>query len=961
MQTFLGKTAENLIANHSIEGLKDIMVVVPSQRSALYLKKELAQIAQKTFIAPKIFGIEDFVLEMTNGQVIDPTDLLFLAYDIFKSVEPEMSLDKFVVWGNLMLRDFDLLDMYLVDPNQLYAFLSEVKSIERWGKEYGEEDLEKFVTPNTRKYFHLYDHLNIVYHQLQSRLKEIKKGYRGMFFKQLVLDLQTNKNLPVNYEHLYFVGFNALSASEEELIKTCLATGKTTTLWDVDQFYLDNSFHRAGNWLRDYSNPFSKRFLSKEPFLWKQNFFKEDAKQVSVLGFENPSGQLFGALQLIDKWEEKFGTDEQIALVLADENLLDQALLYLGKYKDRLNITMGVSLKKTWVFDLIESFWALLLHQKDDRFSVPLLVKLWENPLIKSNFSNLWSSKISVNDFRISYASIHDLMGHIPFATSLFSAEVPNFYQSLVRLDHVLYHVLAADQSTNWGFEQDAVMMAKDQIQKLIKVLEGREELQLKSGMKLLKQLLLQQKISFEGSEKRTLHVMGLLETRNLDFDRVIILSLNEGVLPGAQKRNSLIPMDIASMSLFNLPTFTQADAVTSYHFHRLLHRAKEIVFSHVLPSEKSSAKEESRFIKQLRIDWPEYNSSLKWNEYVTTFQGEQQERSEEGISIEKTPEMIEKIKAKLSGRGLSPSALNTFSACSMRYYYAQVLGLRDEKQLEDEMGADVFGTWIHKFLEDLDKEIIEHQKGLYAHVNWQQIRSEIEIRLEKALAAIEEEKGVFDVERGFNVILQEVAKNILSRYLTDLPTWNNETVQVLGLETTFDFQTTVEIDGVLLPVKLQGRVDKIDLVNAHEVRIIDFKTGKVEQKDLNLPKDQNLFETLTSYDAKDKLIQLWFYKVFLLHELQKENPTYSFMNKLQGKSLHINPGIISFRNLSAKILHADLQFEAGEDVSNFMKKSQEVIAFWVRELLDPSQQFTMTDDLQKCKYCDFASICRRD
>lgn len=972
MQTFLGKTAEHIIQTYSITGLKDLVIVVPSQRSALYLKKELAGIAQQTFIAPKIWAIEDFVLQATQGVIIDPTELLFKAYDIFKSVEPEMSLDKFVVWGNLMLRDFDLLDMYLVDPNQLYAFLSEVKSIERWGKAYGEEYLEQYLTPNTRKYFHLYDNLNIVYHSLQQALKEEGKGYRGMFFRQLIEDLKAGKSLPINFSHLYLVGFNALSKSEEELFRICLNKGNCTTLWDVDTYYLENTNHRAGNWLREYANSFSKRFLSNEPFRWKQDFYKEDAKKVSVLGFENPSGQIFGALQYIDAWEEQFGADEQIALVLADENLLDQAMQYLGKYKDRLNITMGLSLKKTFVFDLIESYWAIVNHQKDDRFSVPLLEKLWANPLMKHYYSELykkhevkadqlWNECVGKFDFRVSFESLQVHFEQIPMWKHLFSKEQPTFLQALQRLDQLFYSLLSQVKTPNWTYQHDAIMIVKDQIQLLKVVMQDREALQVKSGMKLLKQLILQQKISFEGSEKRTLHVMGLLETRNLDFDRVIILSMNEGVLPGAQKRNSLIPMDIASMTLFDLPTFTQADAVTSYHFHRLLHRAKELVFAHVLPGEKSSAKEESRFIKQLRFDWPVYNPNLDWKEYVTTFQGEKIQEFGEWKEVPKTPEIIDRIKHKLSGRGLSPSALNTFASCGMRYYLSQVLGLRQEQQVDDEMGADVFGTWIHKFLEDLDDEIIEKYQGDYALVDWTIIQTNLDERLEKALKSIEDEKGSFDVERGFNVILQEVAKHILNKYLQELPSWTNAPVKVLALETSLTYATEVSIGGEILPVNLQGRVDKIDLVNEHEVRILDFKTGKVVQSDLNVPKDSNLFDTLTSYDSKEKLTQLWFYKVFLLNELQKESSEHDFLNDLKGKSLFINPGIISFRNLKDKVLHASLEFETGESVEQFLQKSNEVIAFWTNELLDPNKVFTLTEDSQKCKYCDFASICRRD
>ncbi len=972
MQRFLERVSQHLIQNHGMDGLKNLVVVVPSQRSALYLKKELALAIKKTFIAPKIFAIEDFVLQMTDGKLIDATELLFKAFDVFKSIEQEMNLNKFVVWGNLMLRDFDLLDMYLVDPNQLYAFLSEVKSIERWGKEYGEEDLDQYLTPNTRKYFHLYDHLNIVYHQLSNYLNEIGKGYRGKYFRQLVQDLQAGKSFPINFDHLYFVGFNALSKSEEELFRICINKGHTTTLWDTDSFYLENKFHRAGNWLRDYSNPFSKRYLSKDTFLWKNSFFKDDSKEVSVIGFENPSGQIYGALQLIDEWEKTYGSDEQIALVLADENLLDQALNYLGKYKDRLNITMGLSLKKTHVFELIEAFWNLINHQRENRFSIPLIEKCWENPLMKNYFSfqyhknqidfhRPWRAKYSAFDFRISYENLEDLMDPFPILKTFFSKNSPSFLEALNRLDQMLFTVLTAVKTNSWNYQHDAVLMVKDQIQKLREVLEGREELQLKSGIKLLKQLILQQKLSFEGSEKRTLHVMGLLETRNLDFDRVIILSLNEGILPAAQKRNSLIPMDIASMTLFDLPTFTQADAVTSYHFHRLLHRPKEIVFSHIIAGEKSAAKEESRFIKQLRMEWPVYNSTVKWNEYNAVFEGSQEAVFSDWQDVEKTPEILQKIKDKLTGRGLSPSALNTFSSCGMRYYLAQVLGLRKEQQVDDEMGADVFGTWIHKFLEKLDDEIVKQYQGDYSKVDWLQVQGEIEVRLQNALEQIKDEKGAFDVERGFNVILQEVAKNILTRYLNDLPNWNQGSVQVIALETSLEYETSIMVGEEQMSIHLQGRVDKIDLVNSHEVRIIDFKTGKVQKADLSVPKDSNLFEALTSYDGKEKLVQLWLYKLFLLYELQKSNSQQSFVEILKERSIFINPGIISFRNLKEQILHANLEFEPGENVHEFMQKSNEVISFWVNELLDPTQKFTKTTDEQKCKYCEFASICRRD
>ncbi|RVU26902.1 PD-(D/E)XK nuclease family protein [Sandaracinomonas limnophila] len=972
MQTFLGKTAEYLLSKHNVSDLREIVLVLPSQRSALYIKKELAKQIKQTFIAPKVFAIEDFVLQMSGGELIEPIELLFKAYDIFKELEPEMSFDKFVSWGNLMLRDFDLLDMYLVDPNQLYDFLSEVKTIERWGREYGEQDLNKFITPNTQKYFQLYDRLSQVYQQLKTQLEYDGIGYRGMFFRKLVNHLQAGKNLPIDYQKLYFIGFNALSKSEEELIRLCLETDKAETLWDVDKFYIENTYHRAGNWLRDYANPLSKKFLSKGPFQWIENRFLEDPKTVNVLGYENPSGQIYGALQFIDQWAKEYGEEEQIALVLGDENLLEQALNYLGKYADRLNITMGLSIKKTHIYSLIEAIWEVIQHQNNLRYSIPLLQKCFENPLIVQYFQQIkfkygkdfqssFSSLTEKFDFRISFSKLETLFGDFPIFKYLVFKEIPGFSSYLQQTEFLIRELVNKVNDQQWDYQYDALALVSEQIQYLKKVLEHREDLNLKSGKKLLQQLILQQKISFEGPERRTLHVMGLLETRNLDFDRVIILSVNEGILPAAQKRNSLIPADIARMAIFDLPTFTQADAVTSYHFHRLLQRPKEIVLSYIQPTEKSSVKEESRFLKQLRIFWKDSNPNLTWKELSAEFKGTLPSGAQWGV-IEKSPEIVERIKQNLSSdSGLSPSTLNTFISCSYKYYFSKVVGLRTETQLQDEMGANVFGTWVHKVLELIDEQILTDFQGDYSKVNWSTIIDSLENTLEVALLKIEEEVGAFDVERGFNVILQEVAKNILNRYFTQMPTWTQTPIKILKLEEGFKYQTTVQVGGTNLEVNFQGRTDKLDVVSGTELRIIDFKTGKVEGRDLSYKLAGNLLEALTSYEVKDKLIQLWLYKVFLVNELQKETSDKEFLNPYKNAIKSINPGIISFRNLNAGVQQANLEFEEGESREHFLRKSNEVIQFWVNELLRTDVGFVQTDDLNKCKYCDFASICRRD
>ena len=320
MQTFLGKTAAHIFGEHPIEELKDIAIVMPSQRGVLYLKKELAILGDRPFLSPSFFTIEEFALQMTDSTLIDPIQLLLEAFACFKQVDEQVNFDRFISWGQLMLKDFETLDMYLVDPYQIFSFLSEVKSIERWGKEYGEENPEKFITPHTTSYFKLFDHLLEVYIRLHSSLNAKGSVYRGMAYRKLADYLAAGKALPKTFKKIYFVGFNALSKGEEEIIRLLIKNGMAQTLWDADAYYVDNTFHRAGTWLKKYSDSSLNEFLSRGPFQWKTSDLLDKPKRVEILGLANPSAQVFVAMDIIRKWQQEYGTEEQVALVLADES-----------------------------------------------------------------------------------------------------------------------------------------------------------------------------------------------------------------------------------------------------------------------------------------------------------------------------------------------------------------------------------------------------------------------------------------------------------------------------------------------------------------------------------------------------------------------------------------------------------------------------------------------------------------
>jgi ATP-dependent helicase/DNAse subunit B len=494
-------------------------------------------------------------------------------------------------------------------------------------------------------------------------------------------------------------------------------------------------------------------------------------------------------------------------------------------------------------------------------------------------------------------------------------------------------------------------------LDKLEEIAKANPFISVKSGHALCKQLLQQQKMTFEGAENRSLHVMGLLETRTLDFDRVIVLSLNEGSLPGTRKRESLIPVDIANMSAFSLPTFTQADAVTSYHFYRLLQRPKEAMLVYV--QNDSSSAEVSRFIRQIRYDWAKTNPHLILTEPVVKFSSDTVVDGEVELRIEKTPELIEQIKDLLLKRGLSPSSVAMFASCSLKYYFSQIVNLQQEKQRDDEMGADVFGTWVHKVLELLDKKLIANG-GWEDGLSVAQKKELIAPLLVEAMEAIKEREGNFEVEKGFNYVLQEVAKTLLGTYFDESAAWYEERIKLLAVEEVVETLVSVPVGSEMWSIRMKGRIDRIDLKADSVLRIVDYKTGKVVKKDVDA--GESLGDTLREEEMKAKLFQLWMYKFLVAKELQKSpEARIPSLQTLDPERLLIQPGIISFRNFQDKLISAPLEFSEGESVASFLRESEELVSFWVNALISKETAFEKTVNLDQCTYCDFTSICHRN
>jgi ATP-dependent helicase/DNAse subunit B len=359
-------------------------------------------------------------------------------------------------------------------------------------------------------------------------------------------------------------------------------------------------------------------------------------------------------------------------------------------------------------------------------------------------------------------------------------------------------------------------------------------------------------------------------------------------------------------------------------------------------------------------LDWPSQNPSLLWSEPQLKFNLADEVPNDFVHRIEKTDEVIALVKDKLALRGLSPSAMAQFANCSLQYYYSYVLNLRKDRLYEDEMGADVFGTWIHKVLENVDKTILENHHGWVDQTDVNARIDSLDALLDEAMQEIQDREGVFEMEKGFNYVLKEVAKTLLSSYYQLERTWNTGRVQLLDTEMDLDTHVPVMFEGTPFSVKMKGRVDRLDRVDG-VYRIIDYKTGKVETKDLTIGA-LGLMGELVSEDLKGKLLQLWLYKFLLAQSVEQQvNPLFG---GLDWKTLPVEPGIISFRNLGAGVLSVPkmgLWFEEGQNMESFVADSKRLIQAWVDKILDRAKPFEKTSDVESCQYCDFKVICHRE
>ncbi len=860
MPTLIQNLAQRIITEH--KDFEHLSVVLPSKRAVGFLRKELIHELSKTNsvgLLPAIIDIEQFIIDLSGLQPIDPTESMLLFYKAYLSVPEEQSkkdFESFSSWGQTLLQDFNEIDRYLVDHDTFFNYLYYINDQKHWF-------LQEEKTSLVENYIHLWEQLKHYYKAFVDLISAKGVGFQGLQYRNAANAIEGY--LEEEQQHLLFAGFNALNNAEQHIIKTCIKANRGSVMWDADAYFLDQQYHDASHFLRKYKRQ------------WKiDNLFSRDVhtsyqteKSIHLTGIAKNIGQVKYVGQLLSSFSEE--ALQNTAVILANEELLFPMLSSIPSNVKEVNITMGLPFSTIPIVSLVHQLVALQKNVKPEGFYYKEVNGILDHYVIQQligiDKSRYWKEKIIDNNWTYLPSST--------FKDEIVLAKIFNPTDTLIDFLSVLLFIF---ENATSSFEKALQKENTNHCQRIWEVLEDignilasyPEVITLRSFEDLFNQKISQEQIDFIGNPHKGLQIMGVLESRCLDFETVIFVGVNEGNLPAGKKGTSFIPYDL-KVSM-DLPTYKEKDAIFAYHFYRALQRCNTAHLIYNTVVDDMNGGEKSRFIQQLEL-LPHPNHHITKN-IVSIAPAEP---LVELSSIPKDTFVIEKLK-DLFAYGISPSALATYLRNPIQFYERYILGIKEIDEVEEEAAANTQGTVIHNVLETfytpfLNKILVaEDIKHMLKHVD------------EAVTKEFHKVYGKNNVDSGRNFIIIHVAKTYLKKFLQmELESIERgDEIQIVAIEGNFN--ASISVPSVDIPVKIKGKVDRVDRLNG-TLRVIDYKTGKVEAGKLKIH-DWSLLHTEESYS---KALQLLMY-------------AYMYQQMYQPTE-HLTAGIISFKKLNEGIL----------------------------------------------------------
>ena len=785
MISFLEKLANHLIETSKVS-LEETCIVLPNRRAGLFLRKHLANKLNKVSWSPKILSIEDFVADLSQLRSVDNLTLIFEFYEVYKTITDEpQNLDDFVKWAQTLLHDFNELDMHLIDAKQCFHYLNDSKAISQWNL--GEKPLTEFQL----NYLEFYRSLYSYYDAFKSRLKERNIAYQGMIFREVATDLDRLIR-SLHRQKIIFAGFNALTNSEEKIMFELEKQGIAEIMWDADDYYVNANtngvYNDAGLFIRKYQQRYHK-----SNFNWLETNFREP-KSINIYGVPKQVGQAKFCAQLISENPEINASTYKSALVLADEDLIYPILNSISG-SEQMNVTMGLPLNSTPLYDLLNSAFEMHidaeqfkeLHKKENlQYSKKNIHKILANSLIEKTSSK---SKvfIKLKKMRTSFIDSDILKSELCESEVIFKEIFLQWNSPLEAVDLIIDVFQKLKECYIDLEDQDSVRIELEYLYQFVLVFNKisnylntyRSVSSLKSLHNLFKQISRSTKLSLYGEPLKGLQVMGMLESRSLDFEHLILTSVNENILPSSSKQNSFIPYDIKKE--LGLPTYREKNAVFAYHFYRLLQRSKNIHITYNTEADTVGGGDKSRFLQQIIQELDKYNPEVKIQQHLvhTTLDVS----PSQAIEIKKNAEIIELLDAKVK-RGLSPTSINRYLLCPLQFYFKDLAGIQEPDEVSDTIDIASFGTIIHDCLNTLYQPFI----GMNLHENdLKSMLKQIEDLVHRSLSR-EFPELKFDRAKNYlirNVIIEYI-KAFIKTEMNNLKNNKDLSIRIRGLEKFF-------------------------------------------------------------------------------------------------------------------------------------------------------------------------------
>ena len=913
--TFLEKLAFEIISNHS-QSIADLVVILPNKRAKVFLLDALKRQLDHTIFAPEIISIEDFVQEIAGIRSIDTIELLFEFYFVYLSVtdtSKQEPFENFANWAKTLLQDFNEIDRYLLEPNKVLKYLEDIKEIEHWS-------VEKNKTKLIEKHLAFWKLLPIYYDALYAHLLSKQVGYQGLIYRQAVSNMNHFTDAKPQKKFI-FAGFNALNQAEERIIQHLLALDRAEVYWDIDHVFLKDSYHDAGFFIRKFKANWP--YYKSHPFRWIANDYETD-KVIHIIGTPKSVGQA----KIVGSTIDKLGSDvhnqdlKKVAVVLGEEGLLVPTLYSLPQSVGALNITMGYSSKNNPAQILVAKLFkmhtnALKRNTNNYVFYYKDVLDILNHPLIEPYAeSNSVVSIINQNNFTfITHKKLLEFGGS---ANQLFQLLFQKWSASSVSvLETIAAVLILLKNNLDANSQEDKISKAfvfsiYKVINKLISYYTSHVAIDsIETLQAIYKQVVDVAEVSFEGEPLNGLQIMGVLESRVLDFDTVIISSVNEGTFPAGKSMNSFIPYDVKHE--LGLPTYKEKDAIYTYHFYHLLQRAKSVYILYNTEADGIDGGEKSRFITQLLVEKQPNHTIIE------------QIYNADVPSIAKAPTVVSKsdkvqlrLKEIATEKGFSPSSLTTYIRCPIQFYLQRIVRISVVDEVEENIAANTLGTIIHKTLEVLYLPFVN--KAALTSTDIDNCIFKIDEQVALQFKEIYKEG---EIKKGRNLLAFEVAKRNIYNFLKieQEAISNGDEIKILALEQ--ECSRVLTHDRLPFPVLIKGNVDRIELRNG-KVRITDYKTGKVEKANVTL----SSWDGLTADLKNEKIIQIL---------------AYAFMYQAQINNFELEVGIVSFKNLKAGFLPFTFKPDkTGITVINdqILESFTEELVVLLCEILDKSINF---------------------